>query len=174
MASQSVSAADLTWRAGVDVMSFGGTKNGCVAAEAVVFFDPSKAADFPYARQRAGHGFAKAWFLAAQFEAYLNDGLWMKNANHANGMAARLAAGIRKNSRARLALEPAANELFVILPKSLDSKLKSAGAIYGPWSFAALAPGNQPKADEVLVRLVATWQTSAAEVDRFCELLNVA
>ena len=84
--------ADLTWRAGVDVLSFGGTKNGCLAAEAVVFFDPSAAVGFALARQRAGHAFSKSWFVAAQFAAYLADGHWLDLARHANAMAAKLAA----------------------------------------------------------------------------------
>ena len=88
--------ADLTWRAGVDVLSFGGTKNGCIAAEAVVFFDKAAARDAPFQRQRAGQGFSKNWFIAAQFDAYLKDDHWLALAGHANAMAARLAAGDRR------------------------------------------------------------------------------
>ena len=111
--------ADLTWRAGVDVLSFGGTKNGCIAAEAVVFFDPSAAVGFALARQRAGHAFSKNWFVAAQFAAYLADGHWLDLARHANAMAARLAAVLKILPAVRLAVEPAANEVFAVVPRAL-------------------------------------------------------
>jgi threonine aldolase len=77
VAGLGVKPAELTWKAGVDVLSFGGTKNGCIAAEAVVFFNPADCRDFGVARQRAGHGFSKAWFIAAQFEAWLDGGHWL-------------------------------------------------------------------------------------------------
>ena len=171
VASLGRSPADITWRAGVDVMSFGGTKNGCIAAEAVVFFNPDQARDFPYARQRAGHGFAKGWFLSAQFDAYLDGGHWLDLARHANTMGARLGDAVRRSGSARLVLEPAANEVFAILPRSLDKRLRSAGAVYGPWSAASFPAAEQPGPDEVLVRFVATWQTKAEDVDRFAGLL---
>jgi threonine aldolase len=174
VASLGLSPADISWRAGVDVISFGGTKNGCIAAEAVVFFNPGQARDFPYARQRAGHGFAKGWFLAAQFDAYLEDGHWLDLARHANAMGARLGEAVRRSRLARLALDPAANEVFAILPKALDQKLKAAGAIYGPWSADSFAADERPGPDELLVRLVATWQTKAEDVDRFGAVLNQA
>jgi len=172
LAALNVSPADLTWRAGVDMMSFGATKNGCLASEAVVFFDRARAADFVFARQRAGHGFSKAWFLAAQMEAYLADSLWLDNAHHANAMAARLADVIRKSGTARLALEPAANEVFVILPQALDGHLRAAGVVYGPWSAASFPPAERPRAGEVLVRMVTTFATTAAEIDRFAAVLR--
>jgi threonine aldolase len=166
-----LSPAELTWRAGVDVLSFGGTKNGCLAAEAVIFFDPAEARDFGFARQRAGQGFSKNWFIAAQFEAYLKDDHWLKLAGHANAMGARLAAAVRASESARLAIEPDANEIFAILPKAVDARLKAAGAVYHPWSaesLGAAAPGG----DERLVRLVTSFQTSEQEVDNFAALLR--
>ena len=173
VAALGVSPADLTWRAGVDALSFGATKNGCVAAEAVVFFDPRDARDLPYARQRLGHGFAKAWFLAAQLDAYLRDDLWLENARHANAMGAKLADAVRASrAGARLALEPAANEIFAILPGPLDQKLKAAGAIYGNWSVESFPPDERPRSDEALVRLVTTWQTQPDIVERFAALLD--
>ncbi len=94
VAGLDVAPADITWRAGVDVLSFGGTKNGCLAAEAVIFFDPAHARDMPFQRQRAGQGYSKNWFIAAQLAAYLDDGLWLASADHANRMATRLATAI--------------------------------------------------------------------------------
>ena len=165
VAALGASPADLTWRAGVDVLSFGGTKNGCLAAEAVVFFNPAEAADFGFARQRAGHGFSKAWFIAAQFDAFLADGHWLDLARHANAMGARLAAAIRGSRSARLALEPAANEIFAIMPKALEARLKAAGAVFNPWSVETLPAEERPGPDEVLVRLITSFQTRAEDVD---------
>src|SRR5262249_45431048 len=90
VAGLNAAPADLTWRAGVDVMSFAGTKNGCLAAEAVVFFDPAEAKGFAIARQRAGHTFSKNWFAAAQFDAYFDHGHWLDLARAANAAARRL------------------------------------------------------------------------------------
>ena len=87
-------AAEMTWKAGIDVVSFGGTKNGCMGVEAVVIFDPAKAWEFELRRKRGGHLFSKHRFLSAQMEAYLTDGLWLRLATHANQMGARLVAGI--------------------------------------------------------------------------------
>jgi threonine aldolase len=172
VAALGVSPADMTWRAGVDVLSFGGTKNGCIAAEAVVFFDPAEARDVAFARHRAGQGFSKNWFIAAQLKAYLDQDHWLDLARHANAMAARLAAAIGKSRGARLAVKPDGNEVFAILTEDADRRLKSAGAVYHPWSVESLPADERPAAGESLVRLVASWQTSAADVDRFAEHLR--
>jgi threonine aldolase len=171
VAGLGLSPADLTWRVGVDVISFGGTKNGCLSAEAVVFFDRDQARNFGLIRQRAGHTFSKGWFVAAQFSAYFEDGHWLDMARHANSMGVRLADAIRSAPGARLALEPDANEIFAILPKRLDQRLKAAGAAYHPWTVDSLALADRPGADEVLVRFVTSFQTRAEEVDRFAALL---
>ena len=110
------SPADLTWRAGVDALSLGATKNGALAAEAVVFFDRALAAAFGYRRKRAGHLFSKMRFLSAQLEAYLSDDLWLRNARHANRLADRLAQGLAGLPGARLVYPVQANEVFVALP----------------------------------------------------------
>jgi threonine aldolase len=172
IAALDVSPADMTWRSGIDVLSFGGTKNGCIAAEAVIFFDPKHARDAGFIRQRAGQGFSKNWFIAAQLEAYLRDGHWLTLAKHANSMGARLAKGIRASKRARLAFEPAGNELFAIMETGLDEKLKAAGAIYYPWPADSLPVAERPGAGETMVRLLTSWQTTAADVDRFAEIVG--
>jgi len=170
VAALGLSPADITWRAGVDVLSFGGTKGGCVAAEAVVFFDPAHVRDFGFARQRAGQGLSKNWFIAAQFDAYLNDGHWLDLARHANAMGARLAQAIEASGEARLAHRCDANEIFAILSKAADERLRSAGAVYYAWS-QRLPPARFPGADEVMVRLVTSWQTTQEEVDHFAAAL---
>jgi threonine aldolase len=162
--------ADLTWRAGIDVLSFGGTKNGCLAAEAVIFFDPGRARDFVFARQRAGQGYSKNWFLAAQFVAYLENDRWLDLARRANSMARLLADGITKSSEARLALQPDANEIFAIMPKAAEARLRAAGAAFYPWKADRFP--ERPGKDESLVRLVTSFQTTEAEVARFVSLLD--
>ena len=167
VAGLGVKPAELTWKAGVDVLSFGGTKNGCIAAEAVVFFNPADCRDFGVARQRAGHGFSKAWFIAAQFEAWLDGGHWLDLARHANHMGELMARAIGASGEARLVLAPSANEIFAIMPKALDARLKAAGAVFHSWAVDSLPPDERPGPDEVLVRLVTSFQTTADEVDAF-------
>jgi threonine aldolase len=171
IAALEVSPADLTWRAGVDVLSFGGTKNGCIAAEAIVFFNPDHARDVGYARQRAGQGFSKNWFIAAQLDAYLRDGHWLDLARISNAMAAKLAAALASSGRARLAFKPAGNEVFAILENGLDEKLRAAGAKYYSWDPQGLPVAERPGAGETMVRMVTSWQTTTAEVDQFAALL---
>ncbi len=171
VAALGVSPAEVTWRAGVDVLSFGGSKNGCFSAEAVVFFSPPDAAQFPYIRKRAGHLTSKSRFIAAQFAAYLENGRWLELAANANAMARRLAPGLRASKSARLKDDPEANELFPILKRSAAARLKEAGAQFSEWSVDGLAPADRPQPDEMLVRLVTSFRTEAAEVDRFLALL---
>jgi len=149
--------ADLTWRAGVDVLSFGATKNGALAAEAVIFFDPEKAADFAFRRKRGGHLLSKMRFCSAQLEAYLADGLWLENARHANRMAARLGAGLARVPLARLRHPVEANEVFVELPEAVIQALAAAGFAFHRWRSAASS----------CLRLVTAFDTRAADVDAF-------
>ena len=96
--------AEMTWKRGVDTLSFGGTKNGCWCAEAIVLFDRSKAAEMAFIRKRAAQLFSKSRFIAAQFDAYFDDGLWLETARHANALAARLAGHIRASRQIRACL----------------------------------------------------------------------
>src|SRR5690606_14588806 len=102
----------LTWRAGVDILSLGATKNGALAAEAVVVFDREIAQSLPFRRKRAGHLFSKMRFLSAQLEAYLAGDLWLRNASHSNAMAARLGEGLTRLKGVRLLYPVQANEVF--------------------------------------------------------------
>jgi len=149
--------ADITWRAGVDALSFGATKNGALAAEAVVFFDPDKARELGYRRKRAGHLFSKMRFLSAQLEAYLADGLWLRNARHANRMAARLGSGLVRQKAARLRHPVEANEVFVELPERVIRALDAQGFRFYRWGGA----------EATCLRLVASFATREDEVDRF-------
>ena len=159
------SPAQMTWRSGVDVLSFGATKGGAQAAEAVVFFDPARAAFFGERRKRAGHLLSKHRFIAAQFSAYLEDDRWLTFARHANAMADRLAAKLTAAG-----LQPVwpveANLVFVVLPRALDAKLQAAGANYYVRSSESLDIG----ADNVLVRLVTSFATEGEDIERFVNL----
>jgi threonine aldolase len=172
VAALEVSPADMTWRSGVDVLSFGGTKNGCIAAEAVVFFNPAHARDVRYARQRAGQGFSKNWFIAAQLEAYLRDGHWLTMARQSNSMAKKLADALASSPRVRLAYTPAGNEVFAILENGLDEKLRAAGAQYYAWDPHGLPVAERPGAGETMVRMVTSWQTREEDVARFAAVLG--
>ena len=140
LARMNASPAQATWMAGVDVLSFGATKGGALAAEAVVFFDAARGANMAERRKRGGHLVSKHRFIAAQIEAYLAGDLWLKLARHANAMADRLAAGL-----AAAGLHPVwpveANEVFAALPLTVDTRLKAAGASYYPWTTDALPDG---------------------------------
>ena len=125
--------AALTWQAGIDLMSFGGTKNGCWAAEAIIAFEPGRFADLHVLKSRAGHTFSKARFVAAQFEGYLADGNWLATAGHANAMAKRLADDMASGGKGRLGWAPQANEVFAVLPKTAIERAKAAGAMFHPW-----------------------------------------
>lgn len=163
--------AEMTWKAGIDILSFGATKNGCIAAEALVFFDAGRAKDMPFIRKRAGHLFSKSRFVAAQVEAYLRDGLWLKLARHANAMGERLRAGIAASPSARVAWPTGGNETFVVLRKSDAERLRAAGAAFYEWpeprGYDARVGG-----DEALVRLVTAFSTRADDVDAFVSALS--
>ena len=153
------SPAELTWKAGVDVLAFGATKNGALAAEAVLVFRPALAADFGYRRKRGGHLFSKMRFLSAQLEAYLADDLWLRHAANANAMAARLAAGLAALPGVVLRHPVEANEIFAGLPLALADGLEAAGFQFYRWPTleAGLAE----------LRLVTAFSTTEAEVERF-------
>ncbi len=170
VAATGAAPAALTWRAGVDVLSFGATKNGALAAEALVFFDPAKAKDFAYQRKRGGHLLSKGRFLGAQFEAYLTGGLWLKLAARANANAARLAAGLAAAPGFRLAFACQANEVFVIAPAARLDAMRAGGALFYDWTTRAVHPGEGPGAGERMARLVCSFETAAEEIDALLAL----
>jgi len=164
------SPAAMTWKAGIDVLSFGATKGGVLAAEAVVMFDPARAEAMPERRKRGGHLLSKHRFLAAQMDAFLADEYWLALARHANAMADRLAG---KLAAARLApVWPVeGNLVFVVLPKVVDARLRAAGASYYARNPDGLPAGIAIKEGEVLARLVTSYATTSQEVDAFAALV---
>ncbi len=168
LAHLNVSPAAMTWKAGVDILSFGATKNGCLAAEAVVIFDPARAADMPFLRKRAGQLFSKSRFVAAQFDAYLRDGLWLDLARHANAMADRLRAGLAGSNGAYEAWPTTGNEVFVALRRDNAERLRAAGAAFHEWTRG----GAEVADDAILVRFVTAFSTTPDEVDAAIEMLR--
>jgi len=159
------SPAAMTWRSGVDILSFGATKGGAMAAEAVIVFDPARAAYLGERRKRAGQLVSKHRFIAAQLLAFLDGDSWLDLARHANAKADRLAAELTA-----IGIKPVwpveANLVFVVLPSALDAKLRAAGATYYVRRSDSLDIG----AGKVLVRLVTSFATRDEEVARFAEL----
>lgn len=134
VAGMNVSPAALTWRAGVDVLSFGATKNGAFAAEAVVFFKPELAASFLYRRKRGGHLFSKMRFLSAQLLAMLQDGLWLRLARQANARAQQLSEGLQRIDGVSVAWPVQANEVFAAIPADIAERLRARGFRFHPWN----------------------------------------
>lgn len=149
-------AAEMTWKAGIDVVSFGGTKNGCLGVEALVIFDPAKAWEFELRRKRAGHLFSKHRFLSAQMEAYLEGDLWLTLAAQANAMGAALVTGLQGVAGARLLHPAPANMLFAEWNAGTHARAEAKGAMY----YAMPAAEGREAA-----RLVASWSTTPADVD---------
>lgn len=162
LAVHGVKPADITWRAGVDVLCFGGTKGGMNSTEAVVFFDPAQAREFDYRVKQAGQLASKARFAAAQWCGMLEDGAWLRHAAHANAMAARLVAAIRPLPGIKLLAEPQANAVFVDLPPPTTAALQAKG-----WQFHRFI-------GEHGYRLMCSWATAPETVDRFVADLRTA
>ncbi len=160
--------AEMSWKAGIDVLSFGATKNGALGCEAVIFFDPENAARLPYLRKRSGHTLSKGRFLGAQMIAYLENDHWLDLAKAANAHALKLAQGLAKIPGVRLPWPCQANEIFAILPRAVDEALRAEGALYYPWKFRDFGSDGEPPAqDEVFVRLVTSFATKPSEIQNF-------
>jgi threonine aldolase len=159
------SAADMSWRSGVDILSFGATKGGAMAAEAVIVFDPARAAYLGERRKRAGQLLSKHRFMAAQMLAFLDRDYWLELARHANAKADRLARELTA-----IGIKPLwpveANLVFAALPRALDAKLRAAGATY----YVRPSDGLDIGADNVLVRMVTSFDTKDEDVSRFVAL----
>jgi len=150
-----VSPADLSWRAGVDVLCFGGTKNGMALTEAVVFFNKAMAHEFDYRCKQAGQLASKMRFLSAQWVGMLKDGAWLKHAAHANLMTAKLADGVRKIPGVDIAVEPEVNALFVNLKPQVAHAMEARG-----WHFYSFIGAHG-------YRLMCSWDTRQEDVDAF-------
>lgn len=154
--------ADITWRAGIDVLSFGATKNGAMAVEAVVFFDMEKAREFEFRRKRGAHLFSKMRYLSAQLNGYLENGNWLNWAGQANSMARKLADGISNIDGASLKYPVEANMIFARLPEESLRRLSDSDILFYP----------SGPAENREVRLVASWNTSQEDVDTVLDTIG--
>lgn len=146
--------AQATWKKGVDVMSLGATKNGAMMAEMVLLFDQKLAQEFDYKHKRAGQLLSKSRFVAAQFLAYFERDLWLKNARHANAMAQKLVNVLRTVAGIRIEHDVQGNEIFVMMPQDLADWLVKNGAQFYPWGDGCY-------------RLVTSWATNDVEIETF-------
>lgn len=157
LASLDCHPGDVTWRAGIDVLSFGATKNGALAAEAVVFFDRSLAHDFQWRRKRSGHLLSKSRFVAAQLLAYIESDVWCRNARWANSLAQQIATA----AGPRLLHPVEANEIFIRLAGHEAQALREAGFELYDW-------GSRDSGE---ARLVVSWDQREEEVVALCQAL---
>ncbi|MSU45652.1 MAG: low specificity L-threonine aldolase [Lacunisphaera sp.] len=164
LSTRGCSPADFTWRAGVDVLSFGGTKNGMNTTEAVVFFNPEHAREFEYRVKQGGQLASKMRFAAAQWIGMLETGAWLRHAAHANAMAQKLAAALRGLPGVKFAAEPESNGVFLLLPVAAAEALWARG-----WHFYLYQISRNP-----VYRLMCSWATTPDAIDRFvAELRSV-
>jgi threonine aldolase len=166
VASLGCTPADASWRAGIDVLSFGMTKNGAPAGEAVVFFDAALADGFAWRAKQAGQLASKMRMLAAPWVGMLETGAWLRHAAHANAMAQRLANGIRRLPGVELLHDPQANGVFVWLPRAAVDAVRAKG-----WRFHEVLPARDAHAG---CRLMCAWDTTPQTVDMFVADLAAA
>ena len=153
--------AEMTWKSGIDVLSFGATKNGCIAAEAIIFFKPELVGNISFLMKRAGHLLSKMRFVSAQLDAYISNDVWLKNAKQANKMGKKLSDGLVKHNSIKLAYPTQANEVFAKFPREMIEHLNSLGYKM-----------NEDELDGQAVRLVAAWNTLNSDVESFLESIN--
>ena len=161
LVSLDVTPAEMTWKSGIDVLSFGATKNGCLAAEAIIFFKKDLVGNVAFLMKRAGHLLSKMRFVSAQLDAYITNDVWLKNAKHANKMGKRLSEGLNTHSDINLSYPTEANEIFATFPKNKIDNLNSEGYTI-----------NEDEWDGKAVRLVTAWNTNDNDVDEFLGILN--
>ena len=161
LVSLGTTPAEMTWKSGIDVLSFGATKNGCIAAEAIIFFKPELVGNLPFLMKRSGHLLSKMRFVSAQLEAYISNDVWLKNAKHANKMGKKLSEGLNSNPDIELAYPTHANEVFAKLPRPIIEHLNSEGYKM-----------NEEELGGKAVRLVAAWNTKESDVDQLLETIS--
>ena len=161
LVSLDATPAEMTWKSGIDVLSFGATKNGCIAAEAIIFFNKDLVGNIAFLMKRAGHLLSKMRFVSAQLDAYITNDVWLRNARHANKMGKKLSDGLKNYSDIKLFYPTEANEVFATFPRNKIEHLNSEGYKM-----------NEDELDGKAVRLVAAWNTKDNDVDELLETLK--
>lgn len=164
LAALDCTPAEMTWKAGIDIVSFGGTKNGLLGVEAVIIFDPVKAWEFELRRKRGGHLFSKHRYLSAQMEAYLTNNLWIRLAKQANIAGKRLEDGLTKINSFKMTNPRQANMLFCKMSRAAHNRAVDGGAKY------YMERSKGPDDELIECRLVCSWSTTDAEIERFVAL----
>jgi threonine aldolase len=153
--------AEMTWKSGIDVLSFGATKNGCLAAEAIIFFKKELVGNLGFLMKRAGHLLSKMRFVSAQLDAYLENDVWLKNAKHANKMGKMLSDGLAAHQEIEIAYPTEANEVFAKFPRNMIEYLNAEGYKM-----------NEDELDGKAVRLVAAWNTKEEDVNHLLKTIE--
>ena len=151
----------MTWKLGIDVLTFGGTKNGCLDAEAIIFFNPEDVGNFKYLQKRSGQLLSKMRFLSAQLDAYISNNLWYKNAKNSNKMAKILSTKLSRLNSIEITYPTESNEVFVKIPKSIQDHLTKKGYYAVP--------------DETFddsVRFVSAWNTTEKDIDKLVKTIR--
>lgn len=162
VAATGASPAELTWQAGIDVLCLGATKGGAIGAEAVIFFDRERARDFSRLMKRSGHLASRAWFLAGQLDAWLQDGFWLESASHANAMAARLDRALRAQGPLCPHFPVETNMLFLKLSDPAMTRLEQQN-----YRFYRI----QDETEGRLARFVTAHATRPEDVDRLAQAI---
>ena len=161
LVSLNATPAEMTWKSGIDVLSFGATKNGCLAAEAIIFFNKDLVGNVAFLMKRAGHLLSKMRFVSAQLDAYISNDVWLRNAKHANKMGKKLSDGLAQHSDIKLSYPTEANEVFAKFPRNMIEHLNSEGYKM-----------NEDELDGKSTRLVTAWNTQDSDVDQLLEILK--
>ena len=159
--SLNTTPAKMTWKSGIDILSFGATKNGCMAAEAIIIFKPELVGNITFLMKRAGHLLSKMRFVSAQLEAYISNDVWLRNARQANRMGKKLSEGLNLHPNIKIVYPTEANEVFVKFPNQIIEHLNSEGYEI-----------NEEELDGKSVRLVAAWNTEDKDVEKFLETVK--
>ena len=161
LAAMNCTPAEITWKAGVDVLSLGGTKNGCMLAELIIFFNKDDTKYFNSILKRSGQIVSKSRFFAAQLCAYFENDLWISNARNANAMAKRISEILLKVPGSSLITPTQANEVFVNLPTDFAKKLKEKGVDFGVWDV-----------DFTQFRFLGAWSTTEEQINKLDSIVE--
>ena len=153
--------AEITWKSGIDVLTFGGTKNGCLDAEAIVFFKPEHVGNFSFLHKRSGQLLSKMRFISAQLERYVTDDLWLKNAKHANSMAQVLSKELSNIDGVKLLYQTQSNEIFVNFSENIINNLKKNG--YSTY---------QDELNYNSIRFVTAWNTTKNDIKKLLTIVK--
>lgn len=163
--------AEMTWKRGVDMVSFGATKNGCWCAEALVVFNRDLLSHFQFIRKCSGHLFSKTRFISAQFDAYFQNDLWLKLAKHSNTMGAQLEKAIRNSNHVRPAWPSESNQVFFIADKAKAQTWIDKGARFHPFPTPKGMESDVGENEQVY-RLVASFVTRQENIDELAEIIS--